>query len=81
MELKNLKGGAMVLTRWLRWLECRLVHQKVAGSISSQGTNLGCGFGPKLGGAYRKQPTDVSLSHQCLSLYLPLCLSLLKNQF
>ena len=31
---------------WLRWLEPRPVNRKVAGSIPSQGTCLGCGFSP-----------------------------------
>ena len=41
------------------WLEGRLIHQKVAGSIPS-------------GGACRRQPTDVSLSHQYFSLFFSL---------
>ena len=34
---------------WLSWLECHPVHQKVASSITGQGTHLGCRFGTKLG--------------------------------
>ena len=51
------------------WIECRPVNWKVAGSIPSQGTRLGCGPGPQWG-AHEKQPyTDVSLP---LSLPSPL---------
>ena len=31
---------------WLSWLECNPMYQKVVGSISGQGTCLGCGFNP-----------------------------------
>ena len=30
-----------------QWIECCLENQKVAGSIPSQGTCLGCGPGPQ----------------------------------
>ena len=30
-----------------QWIECRPVNQRVAGSIPSQGTCLGCGPGPQ----------------------------------
>ena len=36
------------LARWLSWLECCPIHQKVAGSIPGQGTRLGCGFNTQL---------------------------------
>ena len=35
--------------QWLSWLECHPMHQKIVGSISGQGTYLGCGFDPWLG--------------------------------
>ena len=31
---------------WLSWLECCPINQKAAGSVSTQGTCLGCRFGP-----------------------------------
>ena len=42
-------------------------NQRVASSIPSQGTCLGGGPSPHLGGC-EKQPTDVFLAHGCLSL-------------
>ncbi|KAF6104496.1 hypothetical protein HJG60_011411 [Phyllostomus discolor] len=51
------------LTRWLRWLEQHPVRLKAAGSVSGWG-------------AYRRQPIDVSVSHQSLSLSLSPCLPL-----
>ena len=48
-------------------------NRKVAGSIPSQGTCLGCGFVPPSVhgmGAYRRPPIDASLSHPCF-LSLP----------
>lgn len=45
---QNLKG-----TRSPGWeaqlLECRLIHQKVSGSIPCQDKYLGCGFDPQSG--------------------------------
>ena len=35
------------LAGWLSWLERRPIHQKVLGSVSGQGTDLGCRFGPR----------------------------------
>ena len=49
-----------------QWIECRPANQRVAGSIPSQDTCLGCGPGPQLG-ACKKQPIDVSLAHWCSS--------------
>ena len=45
-----------------QWIECQPVNQKVAGSIPSQGTSLGCGPGTQLG-TCEKQPIDVSPTH------------------
>ena len=36
----------LALAGWHGWLECRPVHQKVAGLIPGQGTYLDCGFDP-----------------------------------
>ena len=44
------------------------MHCKVAGLIPSQGTCLRCGLGPQ-SGLVERQPIDVSLSCQCLSLF------------
>ena len=48
-----------------QWSECWPVNQKVAGSIPSQGTCLGCRLGPQLG-LCERQPID--LSHVDVSL-------------
>ena len=37
---------SLALARLFSWLERHPIHQKAAGSISSQGTYLGCGFDP-----------------------------------
>lgn len=63
------------------------MHQKVAGSITSQGTYLDCGFDSPTGGAGTegRQPTDVSslplpsLLLSSPSLLLPLSLELVKH--
>ena len=48
---------------WLSGLSARL-NQRVAGSIPSQGTYLGCGPGPQRGWVCERQPhTDVSLPY------------------
>ena len=41
--------NTLSLARWFSWLECHSVHRKVMGPIPSQGTYLGCRFGPQLG--------------------------------
>ena len=43
-----------------QWTEHRPVNQRVASSIPSQVTCLGCGLGPQLG-VCERQPMDVSL--------------------
>ena len=62
-------------------IECWPANQRVAGSIPSQGTRVGCRPGPQLG-VCRRQPIDVSLTHQCfspsLSLSLPLSVKINK---
>ena len=47
-------------------MECHRINQKVAGSIPSQGTYLGCSSVPGRG-VYGRQPINVSLSHWCFS--------------
>ena len=44
-----------------QWIEHRPVNQRVAGSIPSQGTCLGCGPGPQLGAREGQPHIDVSL--------------------
>ena len=53
----------LALARWLTGLECP-IHQKVAGSIPSQSTYLGCGFNPQLGAVQEE-------TSRCFSLFLP----------
>ena len=45
-----------------QWDGCHIVNQKVASSITIQGTSLSCGPGPQLG-VCERQPVDVSLAH------------------
>ena len=58
-----------------QWIEYGPANQKVAGSISSQGTCLGCQPGPQLV-ARERQPIDVV----SLPLFLPPFLSLKINK-
>ena len=44
-----------------QWIECWPVNQRVACSILSQGTCLGCRPGPQLGVCERQLHIDVSL--------------------
>ena len=44
-----------------QWTECRPENQRVAGSIPSQGTCLGCGLGPQCGVHERQPHIGVSL--------------------
>ena len=58
-------------------------NQKVAGSIPSQGTYLGCGLIPSMHmiagpGVYGRQPIDATLSHKCFSISFPLSLKAMK---
>ena len=57
------------------WIECWPTNQKVAGSIPSQSTYLGCGPGPQLGACERHSHIDVSLP-----LFLAPFLSLKINE-
>ena len=60
------KKGRLAPAGVAQWIECRPVNQKVASSIPSQGTFLGCGPGPRLGALERQPHIDVSLP-----LFLP----------
>ena len=44
-----------------RWIECRSVNPKLAGSVPSEGTFLACGPGSLLGACERQPHIDVSL--------------------
>ena len=65
----------------IQWIKHRPGNRKVASSIPSQGTYLGCGRGPQLG-VCKRQQMGVSLAHQCsspsLSPSLPLSLKINK---
>ena len=50
-----------------QWNERRTVNQRVAGSIPSQGTRLGCRPGPQFGARERQPHIDVFLP-----LFLPI---------
>ena len=63
----SLKGN-MDLAGVAQWIGCQPVNQRVAGSIPSQGTCLGCEPGPQL--VCERQLIDVSFTHQCFSLPL-----------
>ena len=39
-------GKVPALAGLAQWVECQTANQKIAGSIPSQGTCLGCGPGP-----------------------------------
>ena len=49
-----------------QWIECWPVNPKIAGSIPSQGTCLGCGPGPQQGAHERQLHVGISLP-----LFLP----------
>ena len=55
----------LALTGVAQWVD-HPANQKVAGSIPSQGTCLGCGPGPQLG-VHERQLIDVSFAHQYFS--------------
>ena len=81
MSEHDLKIHTNALASVAQWTECWPVNQKVAGSIPSQGTRLGCGPGPQLG-AWERQLIGVFLTHPCfflsLSPSLPLSLKINK---
>ena len=58
-----------------QWNEHWPEDRKVASSIPSQGTCLGCGPDPQLG-ACKRQSINVSLTHRCfLSLLSPVSIN------
>ena len=71
----------MALAGVAQWMEHLPVNERVANSIPSQGTCLGCGPGPWLG-ACERDLVSVSLTHLCfspsLSLSLPISLKINK---
>ena len=64
-ESKKRKVGR-ALAGVAQWIQCWPANQRVAGSIPSQGTHLGCRQGPRLGVCERQPHMDVSLP-----LFLP----------
>ena len=63
----------MALAGVAQWTERQSVNQKVAGSVPSQGTCLGCGPGPWLGAAsWCVSHTSMFLSLSFSSLFLSL---------
>ena len=49
-----------------QWVECPPANLSVASSIPGQGTYLDCGPGSQLG-VWKRQPINVSLTHQSFS--------------
>ena len=60
------KKPKMALAGVAQWIECQPANQRVVGLISSQGTCLGCGQGPRCG-ALEGQ----SITHCGFPLFLP----------
>ena len=61
-----MKVGGTTLARWLSWLESCPIHQKVVGSIPTQGTYLGCRFDPPLGLMFLSLTSSLSLKKKPL---------------
>ena len=55
------KCGCYVLAGMAQWIECWSANQRVAGSIPSQGTCLGCRQDPLWKACKRQPHTDISL--------------------
>ena len=53
-----LKNKTIALAGVVQWIECGSANQRVAGSIPSQGTYLGCGPGPQWGLRERQPHID-----------------------
>ena len=51
------KEGTTALAGVVQWIEHRPSNQRVVSSIPSQGTCLGCGPGPQLGGGAQEANT------------------------
>ena len=62
------KKVSTVLADVAQWIECQPVNQRVAGSIPSQGTCLGCGPGPQQEVRERQPHIDVSVPLFLLSI-------------
>ena len=70
ISLPPIKNFHITLASMAQLVGYHPAMQKFAGSIPGQGMCLGCGPGLWLG-AYWRQLIDVSLTHQCFSLFLP----------
>ena len=57
----SFKNSEMALAGVAQWIECQPVNQRVAGSIPTQGTCLGCRPGLQYGVHERQSHIDVSL--------------------
>ena len=68
-SITGLSQEARALDGVAQWIECQPENQRVNSSIPRQGTCLGFRPDPWLGGCER-QPINVSLTHQCVSLPL-----------
>ena len=68
-KLPILKFQTSDLAGVAQWIECQPGDWKVAGSIPGQHICLGYGPGPQLRGVW--EATDVSLTHECFSPFLP----------
>ena len=61
IKIAHEKVFNMALAGVAQWIECQPADQRVAGSIPSQDTCLGCGSGPQSGVCERQPHSDVSL--------------------
>ena len=71
-------NNILTLLRCLSWLEHLPTHQKVAGLILGQGTDVGCGFNPRSGPVQEATDQCFSLTTMFLSVFLSLPYSLSK---
>ena len=79
MATSNIKiHNDMALAGVAQWIEHQPVNGKVASSIPSQSTCLGCGPGPQLG-ACERQLISCTQMFLSLSISLPSPLSKKKN--
>ena len=76
----EIKKTIAALAGVAQWIE-QIADQRVTGSISHQGTCVGCRPGPQLGTCER-QPINAYLTHKCvspsLSPFLPISLEINK---
>ena len=77
MEYYSAIKKKIALAGVAQWIECRPAKQRVAGSIPSQGTCLGCRSSPQWGSRERQLHIDLSLP---LSLSLTLSLKINKER-